>query len=406
MNNPPTDSDNNESNRKVESKIQGAGRLAVDAVSAVTDIVESLHSRISPITGVLSSHRKERVSGIGGLVYRNIRQVTDLAGKSIDIPLAALSKALNSQPDSLTNHALLSALNGVLGDHLHNRENPLAIEMQFRVAGQLLAAEQLAGLIEQNDGKLLIMVHGLCMNDLQWDYKGHDHGAELAKELGMAVVYLHYNTGRHISENGNDFDELLEFLTTLSDKPLHLNIVAHSMGGLVSRSAYHTAEGRGHIWPSFLDKLVFLGTPHHGAALEKTGNWIDLILGAHFYTAPLSRLIKVRSSGITDLRYGNLQESDWLDKDRFEFTKDPRRPMSLPVGVQCYAVATSAGKTMEYPLGDGLVSIDSALGKHNKQEMTLDIPNDRQWTGTNINHMQLLGDKQVYSILLSWFASN
>ena len=90
------------------------------------------------------------------------------------------------------------------------------------------------------------------------------------------------------------------------------------MGGLVSRSAFHVAQSSGHKWPERLNKLVFLGTPHHGAALEKAGNWIDLILGAHAYTVPFARLVKVRSAGITDLRYGNVQQSDWHTTERFE----------------------------------------------------------------------------------------
>jgi hypothetical protein len=32
--------------------------------------------------------------------------------------------------------------------------------------------------------KLLVLVHGLCMNDLQWMRNRHDHGAALATDLG------------------------------------------------------------------------------------------------------------------------------------------------------------------------------------------------------------------------------
>ncbi|WP_299074099.1 hypothetical protein [uncultured Paraglaciecola sp.] len=396
---------NNEDDKiKVSSKIQGVSQLTIDAVTAITDIVESLHSRIDPMSGS-SQGKKEQVSGIGGLVYHNVRQITKMVGKNIDKPLAILSSVINSQPDSQQNHNLLSAVNGVLGDYLESSDNSLAIKMQFRVNGQTLDRSQLSAIVERSRGQLLIMVHGLCMNDLQWNYKGQDHGAQLAKSLGMDVLYLHYNTGRHISDNGKDFAELLESLTTFSDKPLQLNIVAHSMGGLVSRSAYQVAQSTGYNWPDSLKKIMFLGTPHHGAALEKTGNYLDLILGSHFYTAPLSSLIKIRSAGITDLRYGYIQESDWLDKDRFEFTADQRSPVPLPEGVQCYAIATSTGKTTQHLLGDGLVSIDSALGKHKNAELDLGFPESRQWTSANINHLQMLGDQQVYQKLLTWLSN-
>jgi pimeloyl-ACP methyl ester carboxylesterase len=397
------DKNQNTPQHAANSKIHGMGSLTIDAVLAITDIVESMHKRVSPLSGFHSTSEEEKLSGIGGLVYRNIRNVTQWVGKNIDVPLGVIDKTLASQPDSASAQTLLSALNGVLGDYLFAGDNPLAIPMHFRKDGQILNDEQLLEIINQGHGKLLIMIHGLCMNDLQWYREGHDHGAELAKELGMGAIYLHYNTGRHISDNGKQFADLLECLVNLTDKKLDINILAHSMGGLVSRSAFHVAEKSGYIWPKLLNKLMFLGTPHHGADLEKAGNWIDLILGAHSYTVPFARLVKVRSSGITDLRYGNVQESDWHTTERFEFSGDQRLPLPLPENVQCFAIATSAKESTSYPLGDGLVRIKSALGEHPNSAFYLRIPEHRKWVGTNINHMQLLSDLKVYQILKSWF---
>jgi pimeloyl-ACP methyl ester carboxylesterase len=403
MNDSPKDKSHKSPQQDSNSKIHGVGRLTIDAVLAVTDIVESLHRRITPLSALHTKSEAEQLSGIGGLVYRNIRNVTQWVGKNIDVPLSAINQALASQPDSASAQTLLAALNGVLGDYLFVRNNPLAIPMHFRKAGQILTDEQLLEIINQSDGKLLIMLHGLCMNDLQWCREGHDHGAELTKESGMGAIYLHYNSGQHISDNGKQFAGLLESLVDLTDKKLEINILAHSMGGLVSRSAFHVAENSGHKWPERLQKLVFLGTPHHGAALEKAGNWIDLILGVHSYTVPFARLVKVRSSGITDLRYGNVQESDWHTTERFEFSGDQRLPLPLPDSVRCFAVATSAKDNINYPLGDGLVRIKSALGEHPDPTFNLQIPDSHKWTGTHINHMQLLNDPEVYQVLKTWF---
>ena len=403
MNHNPKDKSQNSPSKAANSRRQGVGRLTIDAVLAITNIVESMHIRVSPLSAVKSTTEKEQLSGISGLVYRNIRNVTQRVGKSIDAPLAAISKILASQPDSTSTQALLAALNGVLGDHLVLSKNPLAIPMHFRREGQILTEVQLREIINQSNGKLLIMAHGLCMNDLQWCREGHDHGAQLAKESGMGAIYLHYNSGRHICDNGKQFASLLESLVKLSDKQLDINILAHSMGGLVSRSAFHVGENSGHKWPELLNNLVFLGTPHHGAALEKAGNWIDLILGAHSYTVPFARLVKVRSAGITDLRYGNVQALDRHTTDRFEFSGDQRLPLPLPDNVKCFAVATSAIESINYPLGDGLVRIKSALGEHQNPAFDLHIPDIRKWVGTNINHMQLLSDPKVYQVLKTWF---
>lgn len=403
MNHNPKNKSQNSPTKAPNSRRQGVGRLTIDAVLAITNIVESMHMRVSPLSAIKSTTEKEQLSGISGLVYRNIRNVTQRVGKSIDAPLAAISKILASQPNSTSTQALLAALNGVLGDHLVLSENPLAIPMHFRREGKILTEVQLCEIINQSNGKLLIMAHGLCMNDLQWCREGHDHGAQLAKESGMGAIYLHYNTGRHICDNGKQFASLLESLVNLSDKHLDINILTHSMGGLVSRSAFHVGENSGHKWPELLNNLVFLGTPHHGAALEKAGNWIDLILGAHSYTVPFARLVKVRSAGITDLRYGNVQALDRHTTDRFEFSGDQRLPLPLPDNVKCFAVATSAIESINYPLGDGLVRIKSALGEHQNPAFDLHIPDIRKWVGTNINHMQLLNDPKVYQVLKTWF---
>ena len=46
-------------------------------------------------------------------------------------------------------------------------------------------------------------------------------------------------------------------------------LFGHSMGGLVARGACHYGALARHEWLGRLDKLVFVGTPHHGAPLER-----------------------------------------------------------------------------------------------------------------------------------------
>jgi pimeloyl-ACP methyl ester carboxylesterase len=109
-------------------------------------------------------------------------------------------------------------------------------------------------------------------------------------------------------------------------------IVGHSMGGLLARSACHygrieTGHGLKH-----LRQLVFLGTPHHGAPLERGGNWVNVILELSPYTAALARLAKIRSAGITDLRHGSILDEDWLHGDRFAHASRKRSPAALPKG--------------------------------------------------------------------------
>ncbi len=251
---------------------------------------------------------------------------------------------------------------------------------------------------------VVILVHGLCMNDRQWLSREHYHGQALAGDLGVVPVYLRYNTGLHVSENGR---QLARFLETLADglsASTEIAIVAHSMGGLVSRSACHYAALSGCRWLDRLQKMIFLGTPHHGAPLEKTGHWLESAIKLSRYSAPLARLGQLRSSGVTDLRYGYAVDEDWNDRDRFERLPDQRQAVLLPERVACYAVAGVIGEeeniVNDRLVGDGLVTVASALGDH--QDLSLNIPESRRWVVRNVNHMALLNHSGVYAKIRQW----
>jgi hypothetical protein len=394
------------------SDVRGLTRLAVAATVGATDLVEAVHHGIAhPISPIRMPGRRTR--GIAGLVYRCIRGVTHLVGRGSDALLAQLTAGLGEQSSSRGREAVLAALNGVLGDSLAAGGNPLAIPMSLRREGRPLTLEKqaLEAAIPEISGKLVVLAHGLCMNDLQWHRRGHDHGAALARDLGYTPIYLHYNSGLHVSTNGRAFAGLLEALIDQWPRPVEeLVIVAHSMGGLLSRSACQESVRAGHGWLRHLRKIVFLGTPHHGAPLERGGNWVTLLLEAAPYAAPFARLAKIRSAGITDLRYGNLLDEDWEKRDRFAHARDTRRIVPLPDGVACFAAAATSGKTprdlKDRLLADGLVAVSSALGRHNESERCLPIPESRQWVGYGMSHLDLLSRPEVYDQIRRWIAED
>ena len=390
------------------SDLRGAARLATDATAGLTDLVEAMHERIARIPGVGGQSLDGRTGGLSGLVYKTIRGVTRVVGGSIEALLALLAPALTSDAGkdaaSPEREAIVAALNGVLGDYLAATGNPLAIPMTFRRHGRPLVLERaaLAAALPQAGPRLVVLLHGLCMSDLQWQRDGHDHGTALARELGYTAVYLHYNSGLHVSINGHALARQLARLLESWPVPLErLVLLGHSMGGLLARSALHYATQTGQRWPVRVDDLLCLGTPHHGAPLERAGNWVDLLLGSTPYTAPFSRLGKVRSAGITDLRHGNLLDEDWVGRDLFARHADRRQAVPLPEGTRCYAMAASIGeKTGDLKdrlLGDGLVPLDSALGRHKNPDRTLSFPEQRQWVGYGMNHLDLLNRPEVYA---------
>ncbi|CAM2009345.1 PGAP1-like alpha/beta domain-containing protein [Acanthopleuribacter pedis] len=394
--------------------LQGVGRLTVDAVHGITDLVEALHLAINHLAAVRGAPDRTHTRGITGLVYRQIRAVTSLVGWGVDPLLAQLARALDQQaPYASQRDTLTAVLNGVIGDHLAAQNNPLAIPMQLRRDGQAVSGESLAQALSNEQPRLLILIHGLCMNDLKWRRGDHDHGAALARDLGFTPVYLRYNTGRHVSENGRALATLLDATVTELEarlkKPVPCYVLAHSMGGLVSRSACFYGAATGHAWPHRLRALVCLGTPHQGSMWEKTGNLVDTLLDGHPYSAPFSRLGKIRSCGITDLRFGNVVDADWQNRDRFAMAANPRTPTPLPEGTACFALAGSQTTTQEGPvtdwLGDGLVSVDSALGRHNNPALALAFPEDRQWVARGVNHLALHDKPGVYDVIHGWLRS-
>jgi pimeloyl-ACP methyl ester carboxylesterase len=392
------------------SDMRAVAQLATQATLGVATIVEGVHQAVLQTMGA-SGTGKGKTRGITGLVYRAVQGVTEVVGQGVEAALEQLEPMLESlvdaPPETPEREAVLAALNGVMGDTLAAADNPLATAMTLRYQGQALHLQaQLP--IAKASGKVLLLIHGLCMNDLQWlpseappgpvkdDASApSDHGAVLAAELGYTPIYLRYNTGLHTSQNGHQLATQLEQLLDQWPVPVEeLSVVVHSMGGLVIRSAVYYARLGALRWPDRLKNIVFLGTPHHGAPLERAGNWVDIILDSTPYSRPFAKLGQLRSAGITDLRYGFVRESDWADQDRFKRKPDGRQPLQLPQEVACFTVAATLAKPRsllaERLVGDGLVPLRSALGQHDHPEHNLHFAKDRQTVVYRMNHMEIL----------------
>lgn len=372
----------------------GASRLALEAVAGVTELVEAVHMNV--LNKAIGTPAIRPVAGVTSLVYRSVKGVTRLVGGGIDKVLEKLVPVLGERQGWAGREALLAAVNGVLGDRLLSSGNPLAIPMSFRQGG-------LPAVLEPASGRILVLAHGLCMNDLQWTREGVDHGAVLERERGYTAVYLHYNSGRHVSENGRELALRLDELVAAWPVPVEeLVIIGHSMGGLVARSACH--YGAGSAWLAKLTKLVFLGTPHRGAPLERGGNWVHLFTDLSAYSAPFSRLAKIRSAGITDLRHGSLLDADRDGHDRFAHGVPLPNFVPLPPGVACHAIAATISKRPSEAAnralaGDGLVPVASALGQHPDRARCLALDEAVLY---QTNHMQLLSSTQARALLLAW----
>jgi PGAP1-like protein len=392
--------------RSLIEDLRGASRLVIDATRSVTSLVEAMHTTIASGPAILGRPLAAPAELTNRLVYGSIRGVTQLVGSTLDLALAPLAPLLGRTPPGPEREAVLAAVNGVIGDHLARTRNPLAITIQLRHGGAPLplAPGTLGRAVPHAGRKLLVLIHGLCMTDRQWTRRGHDHGAALARDLGYTPIYALYNTGLHISINGRALAAQLEQLAAAWPVPLdEIAIIGHSMGGLVARSACHAGDAAGHAWRAQLRALIALGSPHHGAPLERGGHGIDRVLGISPYVAPFRRLGRIRSAGITDLRFGNVVDEHWQGHDRFAHRGDQRRPLPLPAGVACYAIAgTLATAPADRLPGDGLVPVASALGVHPDPALTLGFPDAHHWIALGTAHLELLAAPEVYRAMRSW----
>jgi pimeloyl-ACP methyl ester carboxylesterase len=393
------------------SDLRGFQQLANDATVGLTDLVEAVHHTVLRTPGILGKSPAGRTDGITGSVYSLVRGITRLVGGGVDALLGMFAPLLADRPSSEEREAILAALNGIFGDYLVASDNPLAVPMQLRKGGLPVALDRaaLTTALPGRERKIVVLVHGLCMNDLQWARKGHDHGAALAHELGCVPIYLRYNTGLHVSTNGHEFGNLMETLLREWPQPVErLIIIGHSMGGLVIRSACHHAVRAGHAWPKRIDELIFLGTPHQGAPLERAGAWVDYLMGISPYTAPFARLGKVRSAGIKDLRHGFLLDEDWQTHPRA--MHGTRASACLPGGVRCFAIAASKQGRASSPKGrirgDGLVPVSSALDQGANASHHRGLPQVQRWVGYGMDHLDLLSRVAVYEQIRDWLANH
>ena len=394
-------------NRTTVSDLRGAARLAVDATLGITTLVEKMHHTIQLVHPPLGASRAESTRGLTGFIYRSIRGTTRVIGKGLDSGLVPVAALLPEGAPTEARNAWVSAINGVYGDHLERTANPLAIEMSFLHGGDFVDPERPGDVVQDASGKVLLAIHGLCLNEQHWVREGHHRIAEAADATGHTLVQLRYNSGRSIDANGRNLAAMLEALLERWPVPVtQLAMVGHSMGGLVARSAIHHGAAAGHSWRARLRKLFSLGTPHHGAPLERGGQGIDLLLAASPYTAAFTRLSRMRSAGITDLRHGTVRAEDRQGQARFDHHVDARTPLPLPANVPCFTIAGSLSKAAprgaRLPRGDGLVPVASALGRHPDPRMHLDIPISRERIALGTGHLDLLSSTLVYRQLREW----
>ena len=397
-------------------EITAFGELAGDVAGGLASQIQQMHSGIAG--------RVWRAVGPGAVPVRVVHDrlaerayaaARGLTGSVVRAGARALSTAQPPGAPSIertaAGRAVVGALNGMWGDTLLRRDNGLTLKMTLRAAGGDVEPTRLAlaRAYPRPTGRLVVFVHGLCETDDAWMLGGRRHvpyGFRLQAELGYSPLYVRYNSGLHISENGRELAELLERVVEAWPVEVHeLALIGHSMGGLVSRSACH--YGAGERWSAKVRHVFTLGSPHLGAPLEQGANAASHLLSRlpetrALFAGPLNR----RSAGIKDLRYGYLVDECWLDQDCDAFLKNTARDIPFMRTAHHYFVCATVTRDPDdftaRVVGDLLVLRPSAWAQRRGERLRFPLEHYQHVGGAN--HLELLNHPAIYEQIRRWMA--
>lgn len=365
------------------SEVVGAADAVADVAGLLTDTVRDMHRAI---VGRGFDHTARWL----GPLVRPVRTVHDAVTAAtyatvragLTTTLAAGGRAAGARrADGVSVHEqprasrTVAVLGGIVGDRLAQQGNPLAVETALWHAGRQLpaTAEALAAAHPGAGPRMAVFLPGVCETEAVWHHRADEwhagnaptHGDRLHADLDLVPLWARYNTGRRVSDTGADVDALLEAVARHWPVPVEqIVLVGYSMGGLVARSALHCGLARRADWTHRVTHVVSLGTPHHGAPMEKLGNTTTWALGGFAQTRALASLFNRRSSGIKDLRFGNVTDADWRGHDPDALLRDTRVPTRLAEDVHHHAVGAAVHGPLGPVVGDGMVRLPSATGRH------------------------------------------
>jgi pimeloyl-ACP methyl ester carboxylesterase len=397
-------------------EISALGQLAGDAAGGLAGQIQQMHLGIAGRVwrwvgpaGIPVRFIHDRVAERG---YAAARQVTrGLVSSGISALGATQSREAPSIERTAGGRAVVGALNGIWGDTLAERRNQLALGMTLRVGGRdvVLTPSGVREAYPHATSRLAVFVHGLCETDDAWMLGGARHvpyGYRLQAELGYTPLYVRYNTGLHISENGRHLARLLDQVTSAWPTEVHeVAMIGHSMGGLVGRSACHYSDGC--AWCGKVRHVFTLGSPHLGAPLEQAANAASYVLGQVPETrALLAGPLNLRSVGIKDLRFGYLTDECWDGQDCNAFLRNTSREVPFLRTANhyfvCATLSRDPGTLSARIIGDLLVLQASAWSQQKGQRLRFAV--DHYSHFGRINHFELLNHPAIYSQIRHWMA--
>lgn len=117
---------------------------------------------------------------------------------------------------------------------------------------------------EKNRHEAVVMIHGLLLRGL-YMYKT---GKFLARNGYTVFIYDYFTTRKNIAAHGADFEKYIENIA--SENPsLKINIVTHSLGGIITRETLGRIDSKNSILKDRIKRIVMLAPPNRGSDMAE-----------------------------------------------------------------------------------------------------------------------------------------
>ena len=371
-----------------------AGGVIAGTASRVSEVHEAVVARTPARRGPVGTVH----DAIARPVYASVRglgtAIATAAGAGVGATRPPSAPPLADSPAAAL---AIGALSGITGDRVERDHPPLAPVMGVRAGGRAVAAEprrsrprspaRARASPSSSTGSARRRRPGACSRRRRGP---PTYGDRLRADFGHTPVYVRYNSGLAVRENGRRLADLLD--AVVAGWPVAVEevlIMGHSLGGLVAMQACHDADRRGLAWVRALRHVVCLASPHHGAPLAKGVHLAAEALARVPETRAFARILDLRSAGVRDLRHGSVEEIPFV------------------AGRDYYAVSATVTRDPAHPfgriVGDLLVRHESASGRGPRgRRVPFEVGHGHHAGG--LNHFHVVNDPEVYGRLRAWLA--
>ncbi|MFB5649063.1 esterase/lipase family protein [Leptospira wolffii] len=344
----------------------------------------------------------------GDKTDQGMSKAVEATAKAMHTALLALDDA-----DSVVKKKLFEniPISSIVGESFAGLVTTSEIQASFRLNGKDVSHEDvLADWKSSGLAKIMICVPGLFCDESLWTKNGETPLSDIMRNIGYYPVFLRFNPGAHISDNGS---RLLRLLHVFLDLPElsgeQVDIVSYSQGGLVFRSALYQARQGEFDLSSRIRKAMFISSPDGGSYIEKAGFWLGL--GAEvmpvFPLQVIGFIGNQRSDAMKDLSHGIIREEDWKNGSHLSrYAKDLYfGELDAMDAYQAYSLIAEEEGDWSSWIGDGIVEKPSLTLLSEIVYRKKKDPEKRVRLLTGMSHYQIIPSPELRDYFLEVFGS-